>query len=147
MARVFLSYSHKNEGFVEKFYHKLVKDGVDCFFDKESIQWGDNWVTELEKGLDESTDIILLLTPEFCESEWTKIERTGMMADDPGGLKKKLRPLLLEPCHEIPRFLKSIKYIDISTPEKFEDEYFLICSSLGGNVNLLYSVAFLSQEE
>ena len=42
MAKVFLSYSHKDQKFVEKLYRRLTKDGVECFFDKESITWGAN---------------------------------------------------------------------------------------------------------
>ncbi len=133
MGKVFLSYSHKDEDFAKDLYKRLIRDGVDCFFDKESIEWGANWVIELEKGIDDSDNIILVLSPDFCRSEWTKIERTSSMADDPGGLKKRLKPLLLEPCGDLlPRFLKPIHHIDVSTPEKFEEAYPKICRSLGG---------------
>jgi tetratricopeptide (TPR) repeat protein len=132
MGKVFLSYSHKDEDFVKDLYRRLTRDGVDCFFDKESIEWGANWVIELENGIDVSDNIILVLSPDFCRSEWTKIERTSSMADDPGGLKKRLRPLLLEPCGDLlPRFLKPIQHIDVSTPEKFDAAYPKICQSLG----------------
>lgn len=80
MSRVFLSYSSKDEGFVRTFYEKVKACGVDCFFDRESIPWGSNWVIELEKGLKECDYIVLILTPDFFSSEWTKLERTGIMA-------------------------------------------------------------------
>jgi len=135
MKKAFLSYSHKDEEFVEGLYHKLARDGVDCFFDKESIAWGANWVLELEKGIDECDIIVLVLSPAFCQSEWTKIERTSTIVDDPSGFKKKLRPLLLVPCGDLlPRFLKPIQHIDISTPEKFDKEYPKICLALGGSM-------------
>ncbi len=50
--KVFLSYSHRNEDFVIDLYRRLTRDGVSCFFDRESIAWGANWVIELEKGID-----------------------------------------------------------------------------------------------
>ncbi len=135
MSKVFLSYSHKDQDFVEDLYRRLTKDGVNCFFDKESIAWGANWVLELEKGIDECEFIVLTLSPDFCQSEWAKLERTGAMADDPAGFKRKLRPLLLKPCGELlPRFLKPIQYIDVSTQDKFEKNYPKICSELGGSV-------------
>ena len=101
--KVFLSYSHRNEDFVIGLYRRLTRDGVSCFFDRESIAWGANWVIELEKGIDECEYIILCLSPDFCRSEWTKLERTSAMADDPAGLKlkRKLRPLLLEPFSDL----------------------------------------------
>jgi len=49
-------------------------------------------------------------------------ERTSAMADDPAGLKRKMRPLLLRPC-EVPRFLKPIQLIDVSTAALFEENY------------------------
>jgi tetratricopeptide (TPR) repeat protein len=131
--KVFLSYNRGNEEFVIELYRRLTRDGVSCFFDRESIAWGDNWVIELEKGIDECESMILCLSPDFCRSEWTKLERTGAVADDPGGQKIKLLPLLLEHC-DIPRLLKPIQRIDVSTPKKFEENYPGICHALGGSV-------------
>jgi hypothetical protein len=84
MSKVFLSYSHKDQNFVEELYRRLTRDGVNCFFDKESIIWGANWVDELEKGIDNCEFVMLTLSPDFCQSEWSKLERTGAMADDRG---------------------------------------------------------------
>ena len=133
MSKVFLSYSSKDVEFVEDFYNRLTHDGVECFFDRESIKWGDNWVIALEKGLDECEIIVLILSPEFCTSEWTKLERSSFMAEDAAGLRKKIRPLLLKKCDKlIPRFLKPVQRIDVSTPAKFERKYPDICRALGG---------------
>ena len=133
--KVFLSYSRRNEDFVKELYRRLTRDGVSCFFDKESIAWGANWVIELEKGIDECECAVLCLSPDFCRSEWTKLERTSAMADDPGGLERKLRPLLLEPCDNfIPHFIKPIQQIDVSTQRKFEENYPGICRELGGTL-------------
>lgn len=135
MSKVFISYSHQNEASVRELYRRLTRDGVSCFFDKESIAWGANWVCELERGIDECEFVVLCLSPEFCRSEWTKLERTSAMADDPGGFTRKLRPLVLEPCGDLlPRFLKPIQSIDVSTPQTFEEQYPTICRGLGGSV-------------
>ena len=131
MSKVFLSYNHRDQSFVENLYRRLTADGVECFFDKESIGWGANWVVALEEGIDECQHIVLVLTPDFCASEWTKLERTVAMADDPSGLKRRLRPLLLKPC-EVPRFLKPVQQIDVSSTAKFEAAYPKICRELGG---------------
>ena len=68
MAKVFLSYSRQDEAFVRRLYERLERDGVECFFDKESIDWGSNWVLELDKGISEAEKVVLVLTPEFCRS-------------------------------------------------------------------------------
>jgi hypothetical protein len=48
------------------------------FFDRTSIGWGDNnWVVALERGIQEAENIVAVLSPSYCESEWGKLERTA----------------------------------------------------------------------
>jgi hypothetical protein len=49
--RVFLSHSGKDKDFVKELWRRLTRDGVSCFFDIESIGWGENWVKALERAL------------------------------------------------------------------------------------------------
>ncbi|KPA18252.1 protein containing Toll-Interleukin receptor [Candidatus Magnetomorum sp. HK-1] len=135
MSKIFLSYSRKNEAFVEKLYKRLSRDGIDCFFDKESIAWGANWYLELEKGIDEADCIVLILSPDFCKSEWASIEQSSARLKDPSGVKRRIRPLLLEPCgNHIPPFLQTIQQIDVSSNDLFENNYPKICKDLGGTL-------------
>ena len=41
--RVFLGHSGKDKEFVRELYRRLKRDGVSCFFNAESIGWGENW--------------------------------------------------------------------------------------------------------
>jgi tetratricopeptide (TPR) repeat protein len=135
--RVFLSHSSKDKDFVRELYRRLTRDGVPCFFDAESIGWGDNWVRALERAIDECDYIVFVLSPDFCNSEWVEVERTSSMANDPSGLKRKVRPLMLRPCRELPtfpRFLRQTQAIDVSTIALFEENYPRICGGFGGVV-------------
>ena len=49
--RDFLSHSSKDKDFVRELYRRLTRDGVACFFDAESIGWGENWVKALERAI------------------------------------------------------------------------------------------------
>lgn len=132
---VFLSHSGKDKEFVKELYRRLTRDGVKCFFDIVSIGWGDNWVRALERAIDECRHIVFVLSPDFCNSEWVEVERTSSIADDPGALKRKVRPLMLRPCRDLPafpRFLKQVQAIDVSTGPLFEENYPRICRELGG---------------
>jgi TIR domain len=138
---VFLSHSSQDKEFVEELYSRLTRDGVRCFFDTKSIGWGDNWVRALERAIDECRYIVFVLSPDFCNSEWVEVERTSSMADDPSGLKRKVRPLMLRPFRDLPtfpRFLRIGQAIDVSTTSLFEENYPRICRELGGvpQVNL-----------
>src|SRR6266566_3582312 len=133
--QVFLSHSGKDKEFVKELYRRLTRDGVACFFDIESIGWGDNWVRALERAVDECSYIVFVLSPDFCNSQWAEVERTSNMADDPAGLKRKVRPLTLRECRHLPafpRFLRQVQAIDVSTTSLFEQNYERICRKLGG---------------
>jgi len=114
---------------------RLTRDGVSCFFDAESIGWGQNWVKQLERALDVCENVVFVLSPDFCNSEWADVERTSSIANDPNGLKRKARPLMLRPCRDLPtfpRFLRQVHELDVSTPALFEANYPRICRELGG---------------
>ncbi|HEY6251461.1 MAG TPA: toll/interleukin-1 receptor domain-containing protein, partial [Candidatus Angelobacter sp.] len=135
--RVFLSHSSRDKDFVRELYRRLTRDGVPCFFDIESIGWGQNWVRALERALDECEFVVFVLSPDFCNSEWVEVERTSGIADDPAALKRKVRPLMLRPCRDLPtfpRFLRQVQAIDVSSGEKFETNYPRICHELGGTL-------------
>jgi TIR domain len=132
---IFLSHSSKDKEFVKELYRRLTRDGVRCFFDIESIGWGDNWVRALERAIDECSYIVFVLSPDFCNSEWVEVERTSSIAGDPSGLNRKVRPLMLHQCRDLPtfpRFLRQVQAIDVSTNSLFEQNYTRICHELGG---------------
>jgi hypothetical protein len=120
--KVFISYSHKDIDFVEKLYQKLKKDGVTCFFDKDSIQWGEHWVLALERGLEESDIVIPVLSENYFESEWAKVENLFKISGDPLGEQRRIRPLMYKKC-QVSGFLKNINYIDVQTNPLFKHNY------------------------
>ncbi len=135
MRKAFISYSRINEDFVKKLYRKLAGEGLDCFFDKESIAWGTERIVDLETGLAECEVVVLVLSPDFCYTEWPRIEFTMEMVGNAAHFSQKLQLLLLEPCEEdLTRFLRNCQCIDISTDEKFKEAYPGICRALGGTV-------------
>jgi tetratricopeptide (TPR) repeat protein len=131
MSKVFLSYSREDSLFVNELHRRLQRDGVECFYDVESIVWGENWVRELEKGVDEADFVVTVLTPAFLASKWTERERTGAMLKRPD----RIRPLLRVAC-EAPAFLKATQPIDVTSDAKFEEQYPRICRDLGGTLRL-----------
>ncbi|MGE5339954.1 MAG: AAA family ATPase [Candidatus Omnitrophota bacterium] len=122
MSKVYLSYSTKDEEFASELYHRLTRDGIQCFFAKELLHWGDNWVQVLKKGIEESDYIVPIMTPDYFHSKWIREELAAIMNEDQTEFKKEIRPLLLKEC-ELPYFLTPILYIDVSSAEKFEMNY------------------------
>ena len=133
MPGVFLSYSRKDSLFVRELHRRLTRDGVTCFFDQESIEWGANWVLTLEKAIDTCEFFVPILSPAFMQSKWVELESTSALTGDPAGPSRKTLPLLLTPC-DVPSFLKPIQTIDVSTAALFESNYPKICGAFGGAV-------------
>ncbi|MBD3305911.1 TIR domain-containing protein, partial [candidate division KSB3 bacterium] len=134
MSSAFLCHSSDDKEFVEQLYHRLARDGVECFFDEKSVKWGQNWVLTLGEGLDTCEHIVLVLSQAFCRSKWTQLEWSSILAEE-AGTTKSLLALKLEECETLlPRFLKPLQHIDVSTPELFERHYPRICEALGGTV-------------
>jgi hypothetical protein len=72
MGRVFLSHSSKDAEFVGELHRRLRRDGVECFYSGEDIHSGDNWVSALDRELKQCSDVVFVLSPDFCESEWVE---------------------------------------------------------------------------
>ena len=60
---------------------------------------------------------ILVLTPNWVESEWTLYESILSRTDDPSGLGRRTIPLLLEKC-EIPKFISMLTYVDFTRQDR-----------------------------
>jgi tetratricopeptide (TPR) repeat protein len=126
LAKVFLSYSSKDEVFARKLYDRLMGDGVSCFFAPESLAAGDMWMRRLQEEVQACEVLIAVLSPHFVESEWTYLEWASAH-------KKKIIPLRLRDC-EVPPFLDARHTLDVSTKAKFEANYPRILSAIKGNV-------------
>jgi formylglycine-generating enzyme required for sulfatase activity len=74
MADVFISYSRKDGDFVRRLTNALSRTGRDVWVDWEDIPRGENWLTEIFSGI-ENTDAFLLivsrhsLMSEICNDE------------------------------------------------------------------------------
>ena len=89
------------------------------FFDKWDIPAGGDIPLELEKALESSRYIGLVLTPEALSSAWVSLERSSAIASDPDAANLTLIPLLRRDC-KIPKMLARIKYIDFRRDHDFQ---------------------------
>lgn len=72
---VFISHANKDkENFVEDLYQSLRKLGIDIFYDKESLEWGDNWKDKILNGTKNAEFAIIVISENFFDREWTERE-------------------------------------------------------------------------
>lgn len=124
--RVFICYSRKDEGFVLKLATNLKNQGVPIWLDQWDIPTGANWDRTIEKALDETNRLLLILSPSSANSDEVQCE--WRVALD---FKKVVVPILYQPC-EIPYRLKTIQYIDFTSRSPDDEEAIgRILSALG----------------
>lgn len=72
---VFISHANKDkEDFVEELYQSLNKLGINIFYDKESIKWGNNWKEYILNGTKKAEFAIIVISKNFFGREWTEKE-------------------------------------------------------------------------
>ncbi len=110
--KVFISYSHKDEDWVRNWLlPKLEGNGLQAHIDYRDFEIGVPSVINMERAVEQCAKTALVLTPHWCESEWTQFEGIMLQTQDPVGLKKKILPLMLCDC-ALPNRLKIFTYAD-----------------------------------
>lgn len=70
MYDVFLSHANADKvDIVENLYQSLRKLGIDIFYDKESLEWGDNWKKRILEGVAQAEFAIIVISRNFFGRE------------------------------------------------------------------------------
>jgi hypothetical protein len=109
MARLFLSHSSTDKLFVRKLANDLKVKGHSCWLDEWEIRVGDSIIQKIEKGLDESEYVLLILSERAVASRWVEREWQIKFWDQVKSGKKAVLPCLVEKC-DPPKMLSGIKY-------------------------------------
>jgi hypothetical protein len=95
----FISYSHRNRDWVRSWLVPQLKHaGIKICIDYESFEPGAPSFTEMERAVLQSRKTILVLTPEYLQSEWTEFENILVQTLDPAAHQRRLIPVLLLGC-------------------------------------------------
>src|SRR5207248_4128096 len=71
---VFLSYSSKDNTWVNRLKEALQNQGLQVWLDHDQIRPGDLFTGVLERGLEESKAVALIVSPESMVSGWVEEE-------------------------------------------------------------------------
>jgi len=98
MARVFISYSHKDEEWKDRVVSHLgvlEKEGLLSIWDDRKIAGGDAWLPEIEQAIEQADVALLLITANFLTSKFI------LESEVPEFLKQKgmrVIPVIVKPC-------------------------------------------------
>ncbi|RNJ51004.1 toll/interleukin-1 receptor domain-containing protein [Methylocystis hirsuta] len=91
----FISYSSKDEADAREIVGILEQAGHSTFAQFKDIAPGNNFVREMQNGLESSQRFVALLSPDYEESDHCQAEWAAAYNRDPGGAGRKILPLLL----------------------------------------------------
>ena len=116
----FISYSHKDSAWVrDTLVSRLEHEGLRVCIDFRDFEPGVPSLVNMENAVERSRKTLIVLTPDWVESEWTSFESLLVQTDDPAGRKARMIPLLLKPCRP-PRRIAMLTCLDFTQPSEFE---------------------------
>src|SRR4051794_25171596 len=108
---VFISHSSEDKPAVRELAERLKRDGLRVWLDDWEIKPGDMIGLKIQKGLEQSRILVLVLSANASESEWVTFESQTILFSDPTNQKRRFIPLLLDEA-EIKITLRQFAYVD-----------------------------------
>ena len=120
---VFLSHASSDKiTYVEELKQTLDILGVQVFYDKDTIEWGDKWKEKIYEGLEKSEFAIIVISENFFGREWTEEELKNLLERQNAEGQKLILPIL----HNITTDQLKVKYptvADIQAIESKDNSY------------------------
>jgi len=109
--RVFLSHSHRDKDIAARIARLLKSNEFEVWNDEEILP-GANWAQEVAKALDRSEVMVILLSPDYLNSQWAR--RDIEFALTQPKFEGRVIPVLLRPSKDVPWILEELNLIDVT---------------------------------
>jgi hypothetical protein len=111
--KVFLSHSTKDKHFAQAVAARLKSAGYEAWICDVDIDSFQNFVAEIEKGLQQSDLTLLIWSPDAANSAWTEQEWTSALARQIAESRIRIGVVSVRE-HPLPQLLRMVNYIDAS---------------------------------
>jgi len=130
---VFLSHNRRQKSWVRRVVAFLRERGLTVFFDEDSISPGEDIVPALERAIESSKSLVLVLSRSSVFSKWVAFETTLRLYEDPDSTLSRLIPILVEPVDRtlIRPAVRRLDAVDLTDPRTREMEFLHFLKSLG----------------
>jgi hypothetical protein len=124
---IFLSHTGADKPWVEKLARRVEAETyqhrrLSVVFDKWDFAKGANIVAEIDRLIDSSRFIGIVVTKAMLKAEWPTLERSIAVWSDPSGSKGRVIPLLRENV-TLPASLRIRNWIDFRDDSRFEEAF------------------------
>ncbi len=130
MRKVFISYADQDETWVREWLiPRFTKAGVESR-DFRNFQIGAPRLECLVSEVEAADYVLLILSPNWLNSELDHLVAHLLQSDDPTNRKRKMLPLQLDAC-DIPGYLKGFQLGDFKRPDDRETEMQRLLQQIG----------------
>lgn len=109
--KVFISYSSRDNEFVDCLVSDLIFANIPVWIDKWEIKVGDSIISKINEGIKDSDYLAIILSPNSVSSSWVQQELNPALMKELESRSVVVLPLLYQDC-EIPLIIKDKKYAD-----------------------------------
>ncbi|EFH6051719.1 toll/interleukin-1 receptor domain-containing protein [Escherichia coli] len=120
--KIFLSYAHDDERIAQRIRNYLTHHCGDMIFVMSDMTTGSNLQSSISDAIANSDAVLFIISKNTEKSEWVSQEISLAIYNKAKGKDIKLIPLRVDKNAEIPFFLKSYIYLDLSDDADFESE-------------------------
>ena len=136
---VFISHRSTDKAWVRYLAEQLEMVNVGgnpirTWVDEAEIRPGQSITGEVNKALESSRFVALVLTPDYFRSPsgWTDAEWQAALFKDPAGRQGRVIPLLVKDCPYVPALLRHLNMIDFRDKREFEPALTRLVSTIAG---------------
>jgi hypothetical protein len=141
---VFLSYSIQDRDFAERLARDLVDFRLKVWWDRWEMRVGDSLVAKIQEGIQSSSWLAVVLSPNSVESHWVRRELASTIVDEISNDRVRVLPLLIADC-VIPLFLRDKLYADFRT--SYEDGLSSLLQRLSPPLQPQIQISLMSDDE
>jgi hypothetical protein len=107
-TKIFISHSDRDRDWADWIDVQLESRGFEVWRDLTTISTGQSFITELNKAIEESDLMVVLMSPDYFNSVWARQETEFAAAR-----KKPIIPVLIKPC-EVQGLLQYYNWADLT---------------------------------
>lgn len=141
MSKVFISHSHEDKALARSINNILLSTGFETWLDEAEIGIGDLLIDKITDGLYDADYLVAIISSNSEKSYWVNYELENAITLEIKHQKPIVVPILVSNC-EIPKFLLSKLYLQLTSLDDLQSKKSLLLKSLGHDDNFNTNAKF-----
>ena len=126
----FISYANCDKPFVKRLRHALDEKHIATWAPESSLHPGDDFVQKIEDAVANADAVLIVISPGATKSDWVSKEWAIARARTINEGKPRIIPVLAQRTEDLPYFLKTLHWVDMTDPSHFDSAVDLITEAI-----------------